>query len=130
MIFTALTLCIDFVSTSSTECSITEHKGVYYSTNASSSHGKLLKTFGAESKEECQEACCSLGQCNFLMYSTVLKDEERSTNKTCFLLHCAEILKCKTKKVPLHMKVDSFIGIKQGKLLIWLVLQSCSIEPV
>ena len=116
LIIMALTLCIDFVSTSSRECSITENKGVYYSTNASNSYGKLLKTFEATNKEECKRSCCDLERCNFLMYSTVLKDEERSTNKTCFLFNCTEIIKCKTRKVPSNISGESVIGIKQGKL--------------
>ncbi len=118
LILTALTLGIDFVSTSLERCSITEKNGFYYSVKASNSSGKVLKTFKNKSKEECRKFCCSLEECNFLMYSTVLKDQGRS-NLTCFLLHCAEISKCITKEVPQNITGESVIGIKQSKSWIY-----------
>ncbi|CAB4036763.1 Hypothetical predicted protein, partial [Paramuricea clavata] len=115
-IFVALTFCTDFASMSLEECSITEREGVYYSTKASNSSGKLLKTFEDKSKEECRNSCCEMEQCNFMMYTTVLRDHEKSTNITCFLFNCTEILKCKTQKLPANITGVSFIGIKQENL--------------
>ena len=117
MLSMALILSIDFVSASLNECLIAERDGLYYSAKASKSSGKLLKTFESKQKDECSKFCCDLSECNLMMYTTVLRDYERSTNVTCFLFNCSDISKCITKKLPENITGISIIGIKQGRLL-------------
>ena len=113
----ALILSIDFGSLSSKECLIAERNDLYYSTKASNSSGRLLRTSESEHIEECREFCCDLKQCNLMMYSTVLRDYERSTNVTCFLINCPEVSKCITKQLPKNITGVSIVGIKQSRLL-------------
>lgn len=116
LILAALILCIDVVSMAFEECTITDISDHYYSKKASNGSGKVLKTLESENKSECWQNCCELEQCNFMMYSTVLKDQKGSSNVTCFLFHCAEINKCKTLPLPEYVTGRSIIGVKQGRV--------------
>ena len=115
LLLTGLAFCMILVKTSSEECHIHEINDYYYSINASNSYGKLINSFESKQKEECRRFCCDLAACNFMMYSTVLRDTQRSTNTTCFLFNCSDISRCITKKLPANVTGISVVGIKQGK---------------
>lgn len=117
----ALMFGIDLVSSALEDCSMAERGNLYYSRTASKSYGKFLKAFDDKNREECRQSCCHLNDCNFMMYTTVLRARRKSINSTCFLFKCEEVLKCKTKDLPMNVSGVSFIGIKQSRLQFWQI---------
>lgn len=111
-----LTLCINISGMKNEKCVMTEKNGFYYSSKLSNSSAKLVKTYEIDSREECRDACCDLQECNFMMFTTMLKmakDRDYASNVTCFLFNCPDILKCITVKVPNDTGV-SIIEVKRG----------------